>query len=170
MYTATTPQRLMLFCLLAICALVGASCAYGPKTEKKSKLNYLSGEHYEGTGPKVADVPVVKDMPEVRDTPVVETIPLFYKRKVVPTVIKGTVVVDEFRPLKYKNLLLLQGDTVILKTTTDHVGAFKFSGSLPNGQYLIKVEDERYNGEQPITVDKYEIESVLVKAAESAPE
>jgi len=164
-----TTIPIILFFLFVISCLT-QSCAYGPKTEKKSRLNYLSGEHYEGQGPTVSDLPGVKDMQEVRDYPFMEGIPLFYKRKEVPTVITGTVVIDEFRPLKYKSLELLLDGNVILKTITDHVGAFKFSGMLPNGQYLIKIEDENFASEQPVTVDQYEVDNVLVKARVIAPE
>jgi hypothetical protein len=158
-------QALVFFCLIPFFFL-STSCAYGPQTEKKLKLNYLSGEHYEGKGPTMTDVSKIKALPEAVAIPELEAVPLIYKRKQVPTVISGTVMVSEFKPLKFKPLLLIQGDKTILKTKTDNHGAFKFSGSLLNGEYKIIVDTESHEGEKNIVVDTYVIEHVNMSVHE----
>ena len=156
----TRPHRLR---PALVAGLLLGACAYGPETEKKSMLNYLSGEHYEASGPTVADVPVVKELDEVKDVPLVEGVPLLYKRKAVSTVIRGRAMVSEFQPLKFKALELRQQDTVLLTTTSDHLGVFRFSAILPSGLYIIRVGVDEYPCERQIKVESYLLENIELR-------
>ena len=135
----TTYGILLFFCLFTV------SCAIGPDSERKSKLNYLSGEHYESTVNMGGVVPIV------------------VQSKKVNTTIAGTVLLNEYNPLKFTTLLLQNNNKTILETRTDNKGLFKFNGYLENGEYVIKTYMEKYALEKTIKVDKYKIEGLLFK-------
>jgi len=122
--------------------MVTISCAVGPESEKKSKLNYLSGEHY-------------------KSTVSVGALPVIIQGNEVSTKIEGRILLTEYNPLKFRKLLLQRDNETILETTTDYNGSFKFSGYLTNGEYKIIADSNSINFEAPLSVDRYEIKGLL---------
>jgi hypothetical protein len=129
---------------LLLIFLTLTSCAHGPQTEKKSPLNYLSGEHYAPEG-DIAGIPVTR-------------------RKPVDTTISGTLMVDSHPipiPLKFQALSLKQGDNTLLKTSSAGNGTFSFKGIIPNGTYSIELASKKYNATVPVTVTDYHVENLI---------
>lgn len=132
----------IIFLLLIFICISTTSCTVGSDAEEKSKLNYLSGEHY-------------KSKLNIGVLPVILT------NEKVNTKIEGTILVNEYNPLKFTKLLLQKNNKTILKTSTNAKGSFKFNGYLTNGEYNIKVDSENLIFEKKITVEKYEIKDLL---------
>ncbi|MDH3976702.1 MAG: hypothetical protein OEV42_20765 [Deltaproteobacteria bacterium] len=129
---------LLIFVLITLSTI---SCAVGPDTEKKSKLNYLSGEHYEGQG-RVGPFPV------------------YVERKKVRTLLEGYITVNEYTPLGHTKLLLQKDNKTILETRTTQKGLFKFHDYLENGKYIIKINSELLEWQEEIKVDSYELKDL----------
>jgi len=123
------------FMILGLC-----DCIHGPKTEKKSPLNYLNGDHYQEEG-RIFSVPVLE-------------------RKTVLTKIRGQVMFDlkpVGEPLRFQKIGLYLGENKIFETTSDQYGRFEFRESIANGSYRLILMSEKYQGSTPLEVTKYEI-------------
>lgn len=123
---------------------------YGPKAERKSPLNVLSGEHYGGgaLSPSELGVPLLK-------------------RKDKSTQVKGRVVIRDGVveiPLRGIKLNLIYKDKTVLSQTSGMNGEFEFIGIIENGSYFIKIEDPKYSGEITLNVDEYTYDGLVVLA------
>lgn len=127
--------------LFFLIIISSGSCTVGPDYERKSRLNYLSGEHYESRSR-------------------VGPVPLILEGKNVKTVIEGAITVNEYTPLRFTRLLLQKDNQTILETTTSQNGLFEFTDYLPNGNYLIKIDSPTLRWEEEIKVDKYELKNL----------
>ena len=139
--------RYSTYFLIAISVIfVLASCfVYGPETEQKSSLDIINKDNYQPAG-SVLGIPVLKTT----------------RRS---TVIRGSSFITEFIPLKFEKLKLIdiRGKT-ISETTTSYNGTFEFSDYIINGEYLIKIDSQKYSGETRIIVDSYHLENINIKA------
>src|SRR3989344_2976994 len=132
-----------------IILLLLQSCAtYGPESEKKSPLNYLSGDHYH------SDITS-------------GSVPILLERIEKNTTISGkcffVVGNDDFKySLKFKKLLLLRDGQKKAEAATDGLGNFIFSAPLSNGEYDIKVDHTDYSGEKKIKISYYEIKNIEI--------
>lgn len=135
----------MRFLIILIAIL--ASCAYGPKTKKKSMLNYLSGDHYQQKS-SVLGVPVLQ-------------------RKSVNTKISGQLLLEnEPLPIFLKNITLTLLDfnkKEIHRTKTNIDGTFIFNEALDNGKYFLKVVHSKYKLTQKININSYKISKLTLK-------
>lgn len=124
--------------------LVLSSCAYGPTQEKKSPLNYLSGEHYEQTA-NVFGVPLVE-------------------RKTKETIISGYIQMDDpFAKLPGEAQLSLISDGKIFATLhANKSGRFQFQGVFPDGDYILKASSPLSAGEVLIKINSYKISDLLI--------
>jgi len=133
--------------LLALLLL--PSCVHGPKQEKKSPLNVLSGEHYQADG-------------------VVEPggIPLSFERKIKKTEISGRVQVIDPLAVIPANLTvqLWQEKKMLHEEKVDNAGGFTFLGDFPNGDYLLRTSSSRFQGELPVKVDSYKVGNLVLIA------
>ncbi len=128
------------------------ACVYGPKTEKKSSLDYLHGENYESSaqGPDHVVVPIIKT-------------------KERHTHIRGMVVISEIDapeiPLRFVGLTVFSKDEQRLASaSSDSDGKFTLNGVLANGTYSLRVESSKYNGEAKIEINSYDLNNVIVRA------
>lgn len=141
-------------CGLIIFTFLLSSCVYGPKSERKSPLNYLSGDHYETsrTGSDQYIIPVVK-------------------KKEKPTRIEGAVSVKAgmfATPLRHLNLVLLKPNgTQVHEFSTDSEGKFSFSAHLKNGSYQLKIKSEKYSGSLSFEVKSYEVSNLSLIASKN---
>ena len=145
--------------------LILCHCAYGPKTEKKSPLNYLSGEHYENGGAAAANVSTGSGNP----SPVV--IP-FLRRKEVATHIRGQVLLaaQPFPiPLKFQKVILMRKNERVAEGMTDSTGSFLIGGNLPNGEYTLLLESNTYGGSSSLEIKSYEANSINIMAERKKP-
>ena len=128
--------------------LLAAGCVVGSKSDRKSRLNYLNGEHYR------ADV-------------VVSGVPVLIERRAVNTHISGHAVVKGSRfhepALRFEELVLYSDAIEVSRTRTDQHGAFAFCEGLEAGTYRIAPADERYRGEVAVVVDSYREENVVLR-------
>ena len=134
--------------LLGIPFLLSA-CVYGPKAERKSPLNYLNGEHYEQS-PEFAfknPAPILK-------------------RKDKETEIKGIVQLDAKplpQPINRATVTLKDSSgKKIADTTTNVNGGFKLHAKIHNGRYSLEVSSRKYYDKKYFTVDKYNIENLII--------
>ena len=130
-------------------AIVCFSCASGPETEKKSPLNYLSGEHY--------DANVTSGV-----------VPIHLKRKKKYTSLSGNcffqIKNDDYKyPVKFQKLRLLKDGKEISSTTTSNNGDFKISSHLENGRYELVLDTAKYEGKMVIEVSQYEHQDIPLK-------
>ncbi|MGE3973503.1 MAG: hypothetical protein AB7F59_03145 [Bdellovibrionales bacterium] len=131
--------------LFVIFLLALSACARGPKTEKKSPLNYANGEHYQQTA-NILGVPVLERVEK-------------------QTKIKGQVIVkgQPFNtPLRFQKMALKNKDNVVLKTSTNSEGIFEFTGEIPNGFYRVELVSERYKAAAEVHVTAYENKDLLL--------
>ncbi len=130
-----------MFLRISILSLLLSSCASGPKSEKKSSLNYLSGDHYQ------SDVTA-------------GSIPLSVKRVRKNTTLSGKCFFkqgDGFKyPVKFVRINILEDGRTLGSTTTDGSGNFTLSSYLENGAYQLSVDSKKYRGSIPVKVEKYE--------------
>ncbi|MBF0363180.1 MAG: hypothetical protein HQK49_19315 [Oligoflexia bacterium] len=140
---------MLIMFLMFLLSIIIVSCAYGPKQEKKSPLNYLNGEHYQS---RVA-VPV-----PIAGVPV--PIPVVVERIEKNTVINGNVFLrnsDQFGdsdyPIRFQKILLQKDSVTLAETTTNNDGAFSFSTPLANGTYTLVMANEKYTIEKKINVN-----------------
>ncbi len=139
-------KRIEMFLLLAVSACVPV--AYGPKTEKKSPANYLSGEHYDSTA-TVGPVSLLK-------------------RKEVVTMVSGRLVLGEGLEsvsLKHQRLKLLKDDKVVAETTSDLDGNYSFFGHLSDGSYRILLDSDKFTASQSIEVRGYKLKDIIIFAS-----
>lgn len=124
--------------------LVLSGCAYGPTQEKKSPLNYLSGEHYERSA-------------DIFGVPLVE-------RKTKETAISGRIQMDDpFAKLPGEAKLSLISDGKIFATSrTNKSGSFQFQGVFPDGDYTLKASSPLSTGMVLIKINSYKISDVLI--------
>lgn len=131
-------------------ALLAAGCAVGPESDRRSRLNYLNGEHY-------------------RAQVLVSGIPVLIERRAVLTHITGHAVVKGSRfhepALRFEELVLYSDTIEVSRTRTDQHGAFGFSQELEDGTYRIAPADVRYRGEVAVVVDSYHEENVVLRLA-----
>ena len=130
--------------------LLFSSCAYGPKTEKKSPMNVLNGDQYK-SGVDVLGIPIVE-------------------RQRKDTTIKGSCFFlkdgDDFRyPVKFQKLTLSRGNLVLDTQNTNDRGEFTFSHYLENGKYILKIESKNFHGSMEIKVDSYLISNLAFKVS-----
>lgn len=116
-----------------------AGCVTGPEKEPKSPLNYLNGDHYQST---------------VHAGPV----PLVIERRDVPTTIAGEVRIGDGnfqRPARFVTVKLLRLEREVASATTDEKGAFVFSGNIPDGEYVARVDAGPLGGRRTVVVRGY---------------
>lgn len=120
------------------------SCAYGPSQEKKSPLNYLSGEHYERSA-------------DIFGVPVVE-------RKTMDTVISGKIQMDDpFAKLpRVVELNLINDGKIIFTSHTSKSGIFQFQGVFPDGDYVLEAISPHSTGKVSIKINSYQLTDVLL--------
>lgn len=150
-------MHLRTFLIVSALALLAAGCVVGPESDRKSRLNYLNGEHYR------ADV-------------VLHGVPVLIERRTVNTRISGHAVVKGSRfhepTLRFEELVLYSDAIEVSRTRTDEHGAFAFCEGLKTGTYRIAPADERYRGEVAVVVDSYIEENVVLRLeprADGAP-
>ncbi len=121
------------------------SCAGGPKQDKKSPLNVLSGEHY--TANEVLGVPILE-------------------RKIKNTDILGRVsIIDPLAVIPNDLMVQLwQDKKLVAETKAEKTGHFAFNGNYDNGRYQLRVSSSRYAGEHDLTIDSFRIENVNLTA------
>ncbi|HYC56668.1 MAG TPA: hypothetical protein VEL28_17190 [Candidatus Binatia bacterium] len=131
-----------------------AGCVSGPRSRPKSKLNYLSGEHYDATG-------------------VLQGIPVRIERQAALTRVEGQAMVRHSRfvetPMKFTSLILYGDAQEVARTSTDQAGRFTFLTDLEDGVYRIVSGDDRYTGEARITVRGYQLSSLMLIFGPHAP-
>jgi hypothetical protein len=129
-----------------------AACVYGPKTDKKSTLDYLHGENYETSaqGPDHVVVPIIKT-------------------KERHTHIQGAVVIGESDtpeiPLRFVGLTVFSKENQrMASTSTDSDGKFSLGGVLANGTYTLRIESSKYRGELMVEINSYDVKDITVRA------
>ncbi len=136
--------------VLSLLSLTLGACAFGPKNEKKSKLNYLNGKHYQKQG-SVLGVP-------------------FLKREGVATHISGQLQLKTSSlplPLANKTLILKnENHKEVSRTQTKSDGSFSFHETINNGVYFIESMGSNYKLNQKINIHKYKIDNLSLEATE----
>lgn len=142
----------MKFLLLITSLFFVGSCMQGPKTEKKSKLNYLSGEHFKATDS-------------------LNIIPTVVTRREVPSTISGYLLYKTANiplPLGNKDITLINNKGEVLsKSKTLSDGSFIIKHVLNNGTYTLQISDESYKMKQKISLSGYELKNLNLIAIKS---
>lgn len=133
---------------LSLIVLLFSACSViGPQTEKKSSLNYLSGEHYKAKSTLGGVIPVVVE------------------RVKKDTVINGNcffrLANDNFKyPVKFQKIGIFKGTKQVGYINTDTHGKFSLHSYLVNGTYTLKIISSHYLGEASVKVSSYMINNI----------
>ena len=135
-----------------IILLIGCfSCATGPKAEKKSPLNYLSGDHY--------DSDITSGV-----------LPIRIERKRKNTSLSGDCFFqraqDDFKyPAKFQRIILLKEQKEVASSSTDGNGHFEINSYLKNGEYELALDSVKYRGKKRIDISKYSHEKISLEVS-----
>ena len=147
-------KRITLNIFIITLAFLFSSCAYGPKTERKSPLNHLNGEHYQ-----TPTVKVISPLLILRN-----------KRKDKPSKIEGAVVVkgELFdSPLRYIQIGFFNKDNQqLFTTTTDNAGNFSHESVVKNGTYKLRILGSKYKGEIKVIIESYTVKELKIFATQ----
>jgi hypothetical protein len=120
-------------------------------SEKKQPLNYLNGENYNHPeDPSFTDAPLF--------------IPVGKNRI---TKLSGTVVSAQGltrTPLKLQKVVLKKDDKILGETVTGLDGSYYFSGIFVNGNYQLKVANEKYQGNLDFVINSYSHKDLTILA------
>lgn len=142
---------------LIFCVVLFSSCAYGPKTEKKSPLNALNGENYV-TSAEGGTMGTTLNSGGV-------ALPIAMKRKDRATEVQGKVMMQAGLgavPVQGVEIGLFAEDGKMLANGSSGIGGeFTLRVPVRNGVYKLKTIGDKYEGQYPVAVQSYSVTGIL---------
>jgi len=151
-------------CFVLYFLVLLSSCAYGPKDNRSTILDSLNGENY-GVSPDSKGA-----MAEGMTTGKQLSFPVV-KRKERFVQLMGTIEYGAgltHVPLRYQRLILKEKEknTILFQTTTNEKGQFVFNEPLTNGEYVVELVSNKYQGAKSIRINSLNPPAILLKAVD----